>query len=141
VAPSGQGQAPKKIPETDAIFENIREQDGAAGEFAGVKRLSRDGKATVNIGDYSRGSQSRGDHRAGDHDLGCQEKYIPGGIVEEDTGQLHITFGSSYKTSDFMVDTLGGWWEQLGAEQQQGIDLMQLKIDNGPGPAGFAPNS
>lgn len=101
-----------------------------------MKRLSLDCKATVNIGDYSRGGQTRGDHRACDHDLGCQEKYIPCGIVDEDTGQLHITFGSSYKTSDFIVDTLGGWWEQLGAEQQQGIDLIQLKIDNGPETSG-----
>jgi len=34
------------------------------------------------------------------------------------------------------VDTLGGWWEQLGAEPQQGIDLIQLKIDNGPETSG-----
>jgi hypothetical protein len=29
-----------------------------------VKRLSMDCKATVNIGDYSRGGQTRGDNRA-----------------------------------------------------------------------------
>ena len=34
------------------------------------------------------------------------------------------------------MDTLGGWWEQLGAEPQQGIDLIQLKIDNGPETSG-----
>ena len=38
-----------------------------------------------------------------------KEKYIPCGIVEEDRGELHITFGSSYKTSDFIVDTLEAW--------------------------------
>jgi len=47
-----------------------------------------DCKATVNIGAFSRGGQTRGDHKASDHDLGCKEKYIPCGIVDEDTAQL-----------------------------------------------------
>ena len=51
-----------------------------------------DCKATVAIGDLSRGGLTRGDHRACDHDLGLHEKYIPCGIVEEDSAQLHITF-------------------------------------------------
>jgi hypothetical protein len=126
----------KKIPETDAIFENIQQKDGSASESGKVKRLSMDCKATVNIGDYSRGGQTRGDHRACDHDMGCQEKYIPCGIVDEDTGQLYITFGSSYKTSDFIVDTLGAWWANLEPEQQQETDMIQLKIDNGPESSG-----
>ena len=95
-----------------------------------------DCKATVKIGDYLRGGRTRGDHRAGDHDMGCQEKYIPCGIVDEDSGQLHITFGSSYKTSDFIVDTLGAWWEHLGPEQQQRTERIQLKIDNSPESSG-----
>ena len=45
-------------------------------------------------------------HKACDHDMGLKEKYIPCGIVEEDRGQLHITFGSSSKTSDFIIDAL-----------------------------------
>lgn len=101
-----------------------------------MKRLSMDCKATVNIGDYSRGGQTRGDHRACDHDMGCQEKYVPCGIVDEETGQLYMTFGSSYKTSDFISDTLSEWWENLTSEQQQQIDQIQLKIDNGPESSG-----
>ena len=34
-----------------------------------------------------------GDHHAGEHDMGGQEKDIPGGSVDEDTGQLSLTFG------------------------------------------------
>lgn len=45
--------------------------------------------------------------------MGCEEKYIPCGIVDEDSGQLYIHFGSSYKTSDFIVDTLEHWWTEL----------------------------
>ncbi len=72
-------------------------------------RLSIDCKATVNIGDYSRGRKTRGKTQAADHDMGCEEKYVPFGILEEDSGQVHLTFGSSFKTSDFIVDSLEHW--------------------------------
>ena len=62
-----------------------------------VKRLSLDGKATVKIGEFSRGGLTRGDNRASDHDRGCTEKYVPCGIVDEERGALTITFGSSSK--------------------------------------------
>jgi Rhodopirellula transposase DDE domain len=76
-----------------------------------VKRWSIDCKATVKIGDFSRGGQTRGDNRASDHDFGCQEKYTPCGIVDEDSAQLDLLFGSSYKTSDFIVDALEAKWQ------------------------------
>ena len=53
-----------------------------------------------------------------DHDMGCKEKYIPCGIVDEDSGELHITFGSSYKTSDFIVDTIEAKWNALDEQEQ-----------------------
>jgi hypothetical protein len=58
--------------------------------------------------------------------MGCEEKYTPCGIVDEDTGALQISFGSSYKTSDFIADTLQEWWDILSPEQQ-----IQIKVDNG----------
>ena len=97
----------------------------------GVKRLSMDCKATVNIGDYSRGGKTRGNNKAQDHDMGDKEKYIPCGIVDEDTGQLYLNFGSSYKTSDFMVDNLWMWWKSLSSQEQKEINLIQIKVDNG----------
>ena len=95
-------------------------------------RVSMDCKATVNIGEYSRGGKTRTDNRAADHDMGCQEKYTPFGIVNEDSGALHLTFGSSAKTSDFIVDALQAWWEQLPAQERDGTSLLQIKADNGP---------
>ena len=62
---------------------------------------------------------------------GVRIKYIPCGIVDEDTGQLYITFGGSYKTSDFIVDTLQAWWYGLSAPEQQGTERIQIKMDNG----------
>jgi hypothetical protein len=98
--------------------------------------LSIDCKATVHIGEVSRGGLTRGDHRACDHDLGLQEKYIPCGIVDEDNRQLHITFGSSYKTSDFIVDALQTWWAALAETEQVAMARLQIKMDNGPESSG-----
>jgi hypothetical protein len=98
--------------------------------------LSMDCKATVPIGDVSRGGRTRGDHQACDHDLGLKEKYIPCGILEEERGQLHITFGSSYKTSDFIVDALEAWWAALDETEQVAMARLQIKMDNGPESSG-----
>ena len=94
--------------------------------------MSIDCKATVHIGEMSRGGLTRGDHKACDHDLGCQEKYTPCGIVDEDTGELRIMFGSSYKTSDFIVDALEARWAALDAQEQATTELVQIKMENGP---------
>jgi hypothetical protein len=53
-------------------------------------------------------------------------------MVEADRGQLHITFGSAYKTSDFIVDTLAAWWAALDATEQVAMARLQIKMDNGP---------
>jgi Rhodopirellula transposase DDE domain len=96
-----------------------------------------DCKATVNIGDFARGGQTRGDHRASDHDFGTGEAYIPCGIVDEDSGQLHLMFGNSAKTSDFIVDSLEDWWKDLPAIQHQQTQQIQIKVDNGPESSGI----
>ena len=101
-----------------------------------VRRVSIDCKATVKIGEVSRGGLTRGDHRACDHDLGLKEKYIPCGIVDEDNAQLHLTFGSSYKTSDFIVDALESWWATLAESAQVAMARLQIKMDNGPESSG-----
>ena len=103
---------------------------------AGVKRWSIDGKATVKIGEFSRGGRTRGDNRASDHDRGCEEKYVPCGIVDEESGELALTFGSSYKTSDFIVDVIEAKWEAMEEQEQTETSLIQIKMDNGPESSG-----
>jgi transposase len=98
--------------------------------------VSIDCKASVLLGDVSRGGYTRGDHRACDHDLGLKEKYIPCGIVDEESGQLSITFGSSSKTSDFIVDALEAWWARLEEVEQVAMARLQIKMDNGPESSG-----
>ena len=96
-----------------------------------------DCKATVEMGEYSRGGQTRGDNQAQDHDMGVKEKYIPCGIVDEDKGQLYLNFGCSYKTSDFMVDSLSQWWSTLDSVEKQQTDIIQIKVDNGSETSGI----
>ena len=88
------------------------------------------------IGEVSRGGLTRGDTQACDHDLGLHEKYIPCGIVDEESGQLTITFGSSYKTSDFIVDVLEAKWDALDEQEKVATSLIQIKMDNGPESSG-----
>ena len=126
----------RKIPETDAIFENVEKKNDEAKKGSSVKRLSVDCKAAVKIGDYSRGGETRGDNKACDHDMGGKEKYTPFGILDEDTNQLYLIFGSSYKTSDFIVDSLEIYWARLTNDEQDQIDILQLRVDNGPESSG-----
>ena len=107
-------------------------KDHEAVTAANVKRLSIDGQATGLIGDVARGGRTRGDNRACDHDLGRPEKDIPCGIVEEDRGPLHITFGRSSKTSAFIGDALEAWWATLEQTEQVAMARLQSPRDNGP---------
>ena len=93
---------------------------------AGVKRWSIDCKATVKIGEFSRGGRTRGDNRASDHDMGCEEKYVPCGIVDEESGEWALTFGSSYKTSDFIVDVIDAKWEAMAAVSYTHLTLPTI---------------
>ena len=95
-----------------------------------------DCKATVKLGDYARGGKTRGDYRAADHEMGGPEKYIPFGLVDEDSGQLYLTFGSSSKTSDVIVDSLYGWWNDTPVAERATLTHLQLKVDNGPESSG-----
>ena len=99
--------------------------------------MSIDCTATVALGDVSRGGLTRGDYRACDHDLGLHEKYIPCGIVDEDSAQLHIPFGSSAQTSDFIVDALEAWWAVWDDAEQGAMTRLQIKMDNGPESSGI----
>jgi hypothetical protein len=91
-----------------------------------------DGKASVKIGEYSRGGKTRGDNEAVDPDMGCEEKYTPFGRVDEDSGQLHLAFGSSAKTRDFIMDGLYDGWDRLPLEERNDFSLLPIKADNGP---------
>lgn len=99
----------------------------------GTLRISMDTKATVNLGDYSRGGQSRARQpvAALDHDMSPKEKLIPGGILEVGSGMPFLFFSHSNKTSDFMADGLSAWWEQRRPELAH-VRQLVINMDNGP---------
>ena len=61
---------------------------------------------------------------------------MPCGMVDEESGALHITFGSSYKTSDFIVDTIEAKWKAMDEQEQADTSRIQIKMDNGPESSG-----
>jgi Rhodopirellula transposase. len=123
----------KKIPETDAIFENVNKVNCQADENPKTLRLSIDVKAKVNIGEFSRGGKSREKEpeRALDHDMDPKAKLVPLGILEPLNNNLTIIFGTSNETSDFIVDCLELWWEENKSRLSH-IEELDANLDNGP---------
>ncbi|WP_419616813.1 ISAzo13-like element transposase-related protein, partial [Thiolapillus sp.] len=71
----------KRLPETDAIFEEIHRVNAQADEQPGVLRLSLDTKTTVKVGPFSRGGKSRCPQPACDHDFDAKCTLTPFGIL------------------------------------------------------------
>ncbi len=65
----------KRIPETHDIFENVKQANTESDAREDSLRISIDGKAKVNVGDFSRGGKSRGSEsvQALDHDFGSKK--------------------------------------------------------------------
>ncbi len=96
-------------------------------------RISIDTKATVHVGDYSRGGRSRSLHavKALDHDMCMKKKLVPAGILEPVSGKSFVFFGTNYKTSDFMADGILLWCQHRKPELS-GIERLVINLDNGP---------
>lgn len=120
----------KKIPETDAIFEQVHRINQAADQKDGVLRISLDTKATVKIGPFSRGGYNRQRDSACDHDFQPEMTLTPFGILLPDIGDNHLWFSHSKVTADFIVDRL----EEMMPQWKYQYDLHTLVInaDNGP---------
>lgn len=73
--------------------------------------------------------------------MGCQEKHIPFGVLDEDSGQVYLTFGNSCKTSDFIVDSLCRVWGQIPTTDKDACQCIQPKADNGPESSGVRTQS
>jgi len=87
----------------------------------------------VKIGEFSRGGVARGREavRAADHDMHPAAVLAPAGILEVDSGQLNIVFGTSRDTSDFVADCLEWWWRERREVYGQ-VRRLQIDLDNGP---------
>lgn len=123
--------AHKKIPETDAIFDHLARINAQADADETVLRLSLDAKASVWVGDYSRGGQSRVIVKALDHDFHPEKKMIPFGITLPQYGEVYLYFTQSKLTSDFIVDCLEDFWQSI-QERFPKVQTLLLNLDNGP---------
>ena len=123
--------APKKIPETDAIFDRLAQVNAEADANEQVLRLSLDAKASVLIGDYSRRGRSRLIVKAADHDFHPEDKLTPFGIFLPQYHELYLYFTASKVTSDFIVDCLQHFWQSQKDRFPQ-VKTLLLNLDNGP---------
>ena len=120
----------KKLPETDAIFNEVHRINAGTKDTANRLRISLDSKATVKIGNLSRGGKSRQPQAAADHDFEPDTTLTPFGILLPDTGESHLWFSEGKITADFMVDRLA---EMLPKWQQSNpFTELIINADNGP---------
>jgi transposase len=124
-------QAQKKVPQTDAIFERLRQVNGEADASGDVLRLSVDAKASVKIGLFSRGGRTRARVEALDHDFQADAKLTPLGILLPRYGELALFFTASALTSDFIADVMEAWWLRVRGRFPE-VRTLLVNQDNGP---------
>jgi hypothetical protein len=121
----------KKIPETNAIFDEIARVRQEATDAENQLLISLDAKAVVKIGEFSRNGTTRIPTRGLDHDYEPDAKATPFGLLLPQHDELTISVSTSKVTSDCIVDTLEQWWID-NKHRFRSIDTLVLLQDNGP---------
>ena len=123
----------RKIPETDAIFNNVYRASNYVKNNPKSLRISIDTKAKLNIGEFSRNGKTREPEPENglDHDVTPNAKLVPFGILDTSYDLLSVIYGTSIETSDFIVDCLGLWWEE-NESRHNSIEELIINSDNGP---------
>ena len=122
---------PKKIKQTDAIFEQLGVLHAQARADEHILRLSLDAKATLNIGPFSRRGQTRVHLNAADHDFKAEDSLTPYGIFLPGLDELYLYFTTSKVTADFIVDCLADFWTNVRVSFPA-VTTLLLNLDNGP---------
>ena len=122
---------PKKVPKTDAIFEQLKVVNPEADRADDTLRISIDAKATVNVGPFSRRGKSRTGTKASDHDFKPVATMTPFGIFLPEHDDLWLYMTQSKVTSDFIVDRLEQWWQEVRL-RFLGVKKLVINLDNGP---------
>jgi Rhodopirellula transposase DDE domain len=122
---------PKRVKQTDAIFEQLKTVNRRADRADDTLRISIDAKATVNIGPFSRRGRSRTRTKAADHDFKPEATVTPLGIVLPEHDDLWISMGRSKVTSDFIADRLEQWWQGVRLRFLR-VKTLVINLDNGP---------
>ena len=122
---------PKRVKQTDAIFERLKQVNPEADRADDMLRISIDAKATVNIGPFSRRGKGRTRTKAADHDFKPEATLTPFGILVPATDDLWLYMASSKITSDFIVDRLEQWWQEVRLLYLK-VKTLVINLDNGP---------
>jgi hypothetical protein len=120
----------KKIPETDAIFEQVYQVNQAADAEEGVLRISMDAKASIKIGPFSRGGKSRHGVLGADHDFNPETILTSFGIFLPAYAETFLFFTESKVTADFMIDALEMLWPTL--DERFKPHTLVANLDCGP---------
>ena len=122
---------PKRVPQTDAIFDQLKTLNPEADRAKDTLRVSIDAKATVDIGPFSRRGRSRTKTKAADHDFKPEATLTPFGIFLPEHDDLWLYVARSKVTSDFIVDRLEQWWEGVRLRFLH-VRTLVINLDNGP---------
>ena len=125
----------KKIPETNAIFEEVHRINDETDANPRKLRISLDSKAVVKIGDFDRGGKSLQDVPALDHDFNPITKMVPFGIFLPETNENFFFFSATKATADFMVDQIEVLWPELKKRCPE-METLVINADNGPESSG-----
>ncbi len=121
----------KKVKQTDAIFDQLKTVNPEADRADDTLRISIDAKATVNIGPFSRRGRSRTKTKAADHDFKPEATLTPFGIFLPQYDDLWLYMACSKVTSDFIVDRLEQWWQEVRLRFLR-VKTLVINLDNGP---------
>jgi Rhodopirellula transposase DDE domain len=86
---------------TEPIFGQLAIVNKQAKDDPTILRLSLDAKATVKVGNFSRGGKTRADVEGNDHYFKPEAKITPYGIFLPELDEIFYYFTTSKVTSDF----------------------------------------
>ena len=121
----------KKIPETDAIFERLKQVNAETDAAETALRMSVDAKGTVLLALLSRGGFNRLEVKALDHDFRPDEKVTPTGVFLPQYNELYIFLVTGFVTSDAIADCIHTVWTMI-ADRFSLVQTLVINQDNGP---------
>ncbi len=121
----------KKIPETDAIFEQLKQVNVETDADETALRMSVDAKGVILLALLSRGGFNRLEVKALDHDFRPDEKVTPVGVFLPQYNELYIFLVTGPVTSDTIADCIHTVWTMI-ANRFPLLQTLVINQDNGP---------
>ena len=112
------------------IFNYVNNINKMSKISEGILRISMDTKATIKVGQFSRGGYCRYSVKAWDHDYEAEATLKLFGINIPETGANHFYVTDNNATSDFMVDALEHLYPKL--KKEFAPHTLVINMDNGP---------